>query len=243
MAEELLRGQRFKEDLMELIIHDLRNPLAGLQAYLSLIESDTPASELMEVVDGARSASDRLASLVDDLLQVRLMEDGAWPWRPARCSPMAVVEQAMTTVAGIARERRLVLDLVAESAPEEMVGDAALLRRAMENLLSNAIKHSPSRGRIVVGLFQDGGDVGLFVDDDGPGLSREQSDMLFTKYGSVELKLGGRHRSHGLGLYLVALVMQYHGGRVMIANRQGATGVRALLRWPRVHASSPDTGA
>jgi two-component system, sensor histidine kinase and response regulator len=121
-----------------------------------------------------------------------------------------------------ARRMRLVVDRPA--APLELAVDPGLLRRALENLVSNAIKFSPPGSEVVVRVAPRGGPDGragarLAVADEGPGVPEEARGRLFEKFAITDLKRSGV-RQTGLGLYLVRLVAEAHGGTVAIEPNQ-----------------------
>jgi signal transduction histidine kinase len=133
-------------------------------------------------------------------------------------------------VSGSARARRFEfsaeVDLIADL---RVSADRKLVRRAVENLLSNALKYSPSGGVVMAGVHAIGGGVQIEVADRGVGIPDELKNTLFRKFGSVEEARGELRRGHGLGLYLVKLVADAHGGRAIVRDREGGGTTFGLL--------------
>jgi two-component system sensor histidine kinase/response regulator len=231
MLAQLQHLHDLKDDLATLLVHDLRNPLTGLMANLDLLESEPLTAGARESVTGAHHATRLLKEMVDDLLQVRLLEDGAQTIDVRRHDCGELVREAIATMAAAAEARGLHIRPVTPSALS-VDCDATLVRRALENLLANAIRHSLRESEVVVRAETDQQMIRLGVEDAGPGIPREQRSLLFAKYGSTELRRGGRRSGHGLGLYLVSLVMQAHRGGVSVDDSFMA-GTRVVMTLPR----------
>jgi len=106
--------------------------------------------------------------------------------------------------------------------------DENLLRRSLENLVSNALKYTPSGGDVTVAVRRSDESVQIEVADRGPGIPDDLKHSMFEKFGSVEAKRGGHRKGIGLGLYLVKLVAQGHGGAVSVEDRPGGGSVFRL---------------
>ncbi len=230
LLEDLQRLHDLKDDLSALLVHDLRNPLAGLLANLHLLADEPLTPDAQESVDAALLATTRLSEMVDDLLQVRMLEDGALQVRLEPLRVGDVVADAVRTMAGAARERRMGIDQDL-SEPISVHGEATLLRRAIENLLANSIRHATPGHAICVCVRRQGDHAEISVQDSGPGIPPEQRPLLFSKYGTSELRRTGRRSGHGLGLYLVSLVMRAHAGSAHVDDTFDL-GTRVILRLP-----------
>ena len=141
-----------------------------------------------------------------------------------------VVRSATVSVEGAARmrgldvDRRIPLDL-------KVSADAKLLRRAIENLISNAIKFSPSTQVVEVSAVRSDGKVEIRVEDRGRGVPEDKRTQLFEKFGGISVQRGSDRRGYGLGLYLVRLVAEAHGGSVSVRDREGG-GTSLILTLP-----------
>jgi signal transduction histidine kinase len=229
--EELTSLQSLKDDLMSLIVHDLRNPLMGVLACLDLLKpaGGDKADETREIVKLALEGTRKLTELIDDILEVRQLETGSLALARDPVSLFEVAREAIATLEAAAKlaEVRLELAVTGEVAPHGL--DRKLVRRAVENLLSNALRFAPPRSAIAVTVAAVGAGVTIDVADRGPGVAEDVKDHLFQKFGSVAARSQGARRGHGLGLYFVRLVATAHGGSVSARAREGGGSVFSLV--------------
>ena len=221
--------------------HELRTPVAVVQneSSVALERADRPASEYQDSLQVIRSASRRMARIVDDLFLLARADTGDLP---VRAEPLYLndlvkecVREARTLAS--ARDVRLNVDAAAD-APFE--GDEMLLRRLALNLIENAIKYTPSGGRIDVRLCVSQGRYRLDVEDTGAGVAAELRPRIFDRF-----VRGDAARSHavddfssgaGLGLPIARWIAQAHGGGVEL-ERSSEAGSLFVLTLPR----SPNT--
>ena len=229
LRQELARLDALKDELAAVLVHDLRNPLAGLLANLKLLEFEALTPDMKESVDGATHAAERLKGLVDDLLEIRGLEAPQLTLQTAPADLAEVVRAAAAGCAATAAVQGLTVTVDAEALGPVMV-DAALVRRATENLLTNALRHAPDGSTVTVRLRGGATEARIEVHDGGAGLSPADRDLLFGKYGAIELRRRGARHDVGLGLHLVHLVAQAHGGSVGLDS--GPAGTTLALSLP-----------
>lgn len=225
--EELRQLGALKDDLVSLMVHDLRNPLAAVLAQLDILQCDITDRVLREDAASAYTAAARLREIVDDMLQVRLLEEGKLGLTLQSCPISDIVKEAVSSVEPVAVEREVSIALAPNIGPTLSV-DRKLVRRAVENILANAIRYSPRRAAIDVGTRAADGGAEIVVADRGPGIPDAYRGRLFEKFGSLEVAKGEARRGCGLGLYLVRLVASAHGGRAEAQNREGGGSVFGL---------------
>ncbi len=231
---ELRRLAAFKDDLVSLIVHDLRNPLAGMIGFLSSLEASTtgPAHEpLREDIEGALGSARKLEEVLGELLQIRLLEEGALTPLLARVALRPLLQSAANSLEGVSRERGVLVAIDAASEGDAQM-DGKLVRRALENLIANAIRYSPRGATVTVMGRATQREVCFEIADDGPGIPDQFKETVFGKFTSVESERGEARRGFGLGLYQVKLVVDAHGGQVAVHDR--ATGGAVFeMRLPR----------
>ncbi len=220
---ELQKLQRLKDDLIGLIVHDVRNPLAGIEGHLELLQRDTSVPEFSALaprVEKLRGSANALRGILDGLLEVRVLEEDQLPLRFEPTRIANVIEDAVATVegAGLAKSVSVHVTVVGELVAGI---DRRLVTRAVANLLSNAIRHSPRGTGVEIRATGDGHEIAVEIADRGEGVPDGMKDELFRKFRSFEAGSGGRRRGYGLGLYLVKLVADAHDGGVSIADRGG----------------------
>lgn len=224
---DLRHLQALKDDLVSLIVHDVRNPLMGVQGFLELLQrklANTNQADVRHLLERATESSQRLREILEDMLNVRLLEAGELHLVRERLSLGTLAADAVATLEGAAKSQKVGLALTVEEEVFVRV-DRKLSRRCLENLLANAVKYSPSGDTIemTVRCAEKGGAVEIA--DRGPGIPDALKIEVFEKFGSVEAKRDTARRGYGLGLYLVRLVLAAHQGSVSVSDRDGGGSV------------------
>jgi signal transduction histidine kinase len=218
---DLERTQTMKDDLVSLLVHDMRSPLSAAIAYLQLIQEEMgPSAPLAPDVEQALQSNLRLVEILEEALRVRLLEDGALQIHRAPVDLKQVLGETLVAFGAMARLRQVSLEGRYEGEPISSL-DRKLVQRSVENLLSNAIKYTPAAGRVTVDVRNSGDQVDIEICDTGPGIPDQYKKSLFEKFGSVEAATGATRKGFGLGLYLVKLVAAAHGGTATVADGPG----------------------
>jgi len=170
--EELRRLDRLKDDLAALIVHDLRNPLSGLDGFLQVMRS-TAADDDREMVEWALLAARNLRDTVEDMLRVRMMEEAQLQLAMQHHSLRQIVEHAADSLRGEASVRGLAIAIKGEDV--ELDVDEALMRRAVENLVANGLRYTRSGTGVDICLNRHNGDIQIDVADRGPGIADQLS--------------------------------------------------------------------
>ena len=226
MAGNLDRQDQIRRDLVADVAHELRTPVAVLQAgheaLLDGITEPTPA-ELTSLRDEVL----RLARMVGDLQDLAAADAAALhldlqPCDLASLAAAAADSQARRfEAAGIAVDRQL--------APASIVADPRWLHQLITNLLSNALKFTPPGGHVTVGTRQPGPDAVLWVTDTGPGIPADELPHIFDRFwrGVGAARTSGS----GIGLTVAAELARAHGGR-LTATSQPGHGTQMTLTIP-----------
>ncbi|MBA2544651.1 MAG: hybrid sensor histidine kinase/response regulator, partial [Deltaproteobacteria bacterium] len=205
-AQRALRG---RDEMMAIVSHDLRNPLAVVQLSLSALATD-PAS-LAVVLPRATRAVERMGVLIEDLLQIGQIDAGTLVIepRPVELDSLLddVLEQHRVLGAGkgvrVQREPSLPLGSV--------MLDPNRLTQALGNLLGNAIKFTPADGTITLAATSTSSGVEISVSDTGPGISTDQVARIFDRFWQADRR---RRDGVGLGLPIAKGIVDAHGGRL-----------------------------
>ena len=226
---ELAELQALKDDLVSLMVHDMRNPLSGIIAHLGLLSEEIPQDPTQARQDAADALqlAQRLRTLLDEVLQVRLLEEGELRLQLERVRLSEVTREAAETLQGEARARHVELAVAAPQDPIAPV-DRKLARRCVENLIANALKYSRAGDRVEVNVVSETRGARIDVADRGPGVPEEAKKTVFERFGTVEARRDNR-RGFGLGLYLVSLALAAHGGTATVLDRPGGGSVFQLL--------------
>jgi two-component system, sensor histidine kinase and response regulator len=210
--------ERLKENLGQMIVHDLRGPLTGIAGYLELLERRTDGSEAAaKLLQAAGDCTDRLLRMVSDLLDVSRLEEGKLPLVVRRAN---VVELALQTRSLLGQANRI--QVSTEPGLEPIVPcDADLIGRVIGNLVGNALKFSPSERLVEVSIKNGQGRVRIEVRDQGHGIAPEYLDRVFDKFAQVEARQAGHYHSSGLGLTFCKLAVEAHHGRIGVQSEEG----------------------
>jgi signal transduction histidine kinase len=228
-VEELKQLDVIKDDLVAMMVHDLRNPLAGIMGFLDSIAGETKDPALRSDADMALRSSLHLREILNDMLHVRMLECGTVRLHRELMQATSVMEEAIESVWGAGRERRVGIAPVIAAPDLRVDVDRKLIRRAVENLLTNAVKYSPNDTFVRASVQPFGAEVRIEVADRGEGVPDELKQQLFQKFGSVEAARGTLRQGVGLGLYLVKLAANAHGGRAEVRDRKSGGSAFSMV--------------
>jgi PAS domain S-box-containing protein len=219
MEDELRAAVRTRDDVLAIVSHDLRNPLASMQMSVAtlnaLAHTDHRVRRHLDVI---HRASQRMDTLIDDLLDVASIRAGRLGIE-VRCEQAsAVVNEAVELLRPIAVEKGLTLEHRGDLQGVEVTCDRERLLQVFANLVGNAIKFCRPGDRITVTGERVDGDVRFSIADTGPGISGDMVGRLFDAYWS-----GPQHtrRGAGLGLYISRGIVEAHGGRIWVESAPG----------------------
>ena len=223
MASRLAALEELKEDFVSALSHDLRAPLSAISSCLDMMMSGmqgpvTPGQ--LEYMKMVKSKARQLEGFADDILDVARMKAGKMEYAMGKADVSAMVGRVIGLFQVAAEKRGT--KLTAE-VPEGLFlrGDEGKLERVLTNLVSNALKFSPNEGGAVrIRVAQNGGEVLFAVCDNGIGISPEDQERLFKKFGRVGEKKPGVPGA-GIGLTIVKNVVEAHGGRIGVDSRPG----------------------
>jgi two-component system phosphate regulon sensor histidine kinase PhoR len=230
---EVRRLDTVRRDFITNVSHELRTPLAGIKASAETLKEGAlrDPEAAAEFVRHIENETDRLAQMVEELLELSRIESGAAPLRMDVVLVASLLERCVQRFAPQAE--RAGLNLGAEVVDSEKLavrGDEDRLDQALGNLLHNAIKFTPAGGQVTVSAAAQDGEVAIAVRDTGIGISADDQTRIFERfYKAAEAR--GRPGS-GLGLAIVKHIVQAHGGRATVESRpgQGSTFTVVLPR-------------
>jgi len=218
---EAKRLEETRRDFVANISHELKTPIGaiGLLSETMRDVADEPENVVM-FANQLHRESTRLASLVQDIIQLSRVQDGAALVDSELITMDEVVAEAIDRCAVEAESRGLTL--VTASVPEARVyGDRALLTTAVRNLVDNAIRYSHPGRRVSVGMSLCDGDVRVAVVDEGVGIAPEQKERVFERFYRGDDARTRDEGGSGLGLSIVKHVAADHGGRVELWSEPG----------------------
>lgn len=225
----LQRAIRHRDDVVSIVSHDLRNPLGvALAAADLLLDLPLDAAQRRRQAQIIRRSGERMQRLIDDLLDVSRIEEGALVVRLSKEELEPILEEARELFSEQAESKSLALMVRANGNTRARV-DRDRILQALSNLLDNAIRLTPEGGRVTLSAAEAGEEVVLSVADTGPGVPPEMADTIFDRFARSEGMAGG---AVGLGLTIVRGVAVAHGGEVTVSSAPGE-GAEFALRLPK----------
>ncbi len=216
--------EKVRDDLMKMIVHDLKTPLTSVLATLEMVlDADFgPVTEQQRKMLGdAEAKAEDLLALIEDLLEVARIEETALVIDPVKIAPAAFLSELVHewNVRFQQEGAQTTIDVTDEAPVFE--GDKALLKRVFSNLIQNAITHSAREVTLALAARREGDGILLTVADNGPGIPPEYHELIFRKFEQVKTPHIPRVRSSGLGLAFCKLVVDAHGGRIWVRSSEG----------------------
>ena len=213
------RARLMQQELSEFIVHDLRSPLTAVRAALSSCSgscevADSPAHAVLRA---GTNSLDRIARMIDDLLDVARAEGGRLKVSPEPLQAAQLVATAVEQMRPWATDLGVTVETAVAPDLPPLIADASLSLRVLINLLSNAIKYTPSGASVTVSASSaEARHVTLAVTDHGPGVPRQWQKRVFGKFEQVEARKSGAAIGTGLGLSFCKLAVAAQGGRIWI---------------------------
>jgi signal transduction histidine kinase len=221
---ELARLNELKNQFLGMAAHDLRNPLAAIQAYSEfLIEETGPelSDEHQEFLNVIHESSYFMVQLVNELLDVSTIESGQLRLNRSYTDLVALVRRSVELNNTLAHKKDITLTLeVAGDFPTVAI-DGSKMVQVVNNLISNAIKYSYPDSNVLIRLRRDDGRATLLVADEGQGIPEDETDKLFQYFGRTSVQTTAGERSTGLGLAIARNIVVGHGGEIWAESEVG----------------------
>lgn len=234
MARALGRLFETRRNLVAWASHDLRAPLASLQATIEALEDGLaePTRYLPEMRGAVRS----LSALVDDLFELSRIETGAVVLDLAEVPVAELAAGCVRALQSQAQARGVRLELAGAERAARARCAPDKVERVLLNLLTNALRHTPYDGSVAVRVADGQGGVSVAVEDTGEGLPTEDLDRVFESFWRADRSRSSATGGAGLGLAIARGLVEAHGGRIWAENRPGG-GARFVFTLPSAGAS------
>jgi PAS domain S-box-containing protein len=239
VAQDVTRFHRIdelKSDMVATVSHQFKTPLTALRmaTHLLLDAVTGPLTDSQrELVTTAKEETERLRSMVEDLLDVVRIESEAGALHRVPVEPVGLLCEVVDAHRTVARERGVILEVEASVPQGKVSVDPERMSIALSNLVSNAIRHSPSGRHVSVGAARDSGSLRIHVTDHGEGIAPDDLKRLFDRSATANNGPPSSHttaqgssaaagpRRHGLGLTIAREVVLSHGGELLVESKPG----------------------
>jgi PAS domain S-box-containing protein len=216
--EELRRAVAVRDQVLGIVAHDLRNPLANILMACATLDWRGQESELKPKELISRAAQ-RMNRLIEDLLDVSLVEAGQLKLERQRIAVKDLVSEAVGMQAALASSSQIDLRLAAGADLNDVLGDRHRLLQVLENLIGNALKFTQAGGHITVGAVPKDHEVMFSVSDTGCGIAPQDLTHIFDRFWQATARTS--RLGAGLGLPITKGIVEAHGGRIWVESLFG----------------------
>jgi len=209
-----------RSDLVSMIYHDLRSPLANMIASLDILGNMLPVesnSTLNSVFSITNRSVERMQRLINSLLDINRLEAGQSIIVKKTAAIGELANEARDAVIANFEGRQQILKLELSKKLPAIQVDIDMIRRVTINLLENAAKFTPAEGMITLGAEVVKKDLKIWVDDEGPGIPSSMRFLIFEKFNRLPAE--GSPKGIGLGLAFCKLAVEAHGGKIWMEPR------------------------
>lgn len=235
LGRDITEQKRYEQRLKELdkmksafvsnVSHELRTPLTTIKASVDNM-LDRLTGDLTEKQVGyltrVKSNADRLARLINDLLDLSTIEAGKIDLQPTKLPLVTLAKEVAESMRPVAAEKPISLD-VASADPRVMAwADRDRVMQVLINLVGNALKFTPPRGKVTVAVERSGDEwVQISVADTGPGVPAEEVNRLFDRFYQIGQTGKQKTQGTGLGLAISKALVEMHGGKIWVESEPG----------------------
>jgi PAS domain S-box-containing protein len=215
--------ERFRDELTNMIVHDLRSPLTAVISSLHLLQDmfkNSAFADFDAVIGIALTSSENQMRMIVSMLEIDKLQNKTMPLQLEVVPIKPLVNKAMSAMAMMASTAKInMIDCVPEDLPDLKI-DEEQIRRVLVNLLDNAVRHTPSGGevRIDASIIENNGQALIGVTDTGKGIPPERREDIFKKFVQLPKSAIRGQRGMGLGLTFCKLAIEAHGGRIWVDN-------------------------
>ena len=239
-VSERRRAEMIKQEFVSTVSHELRTPMTSVTASLALLSSGSAgplSAAAVRLLTIAHANSQRLARLVNDILDIEKYDSGKMVFTFGPVNTRALVEQAIEINRAYADEFGVTVRLRSGSGASAVRADADRLAQVIANLLSNAIKFSPRGEEVAVEIAEEGDTIRISVRDYGPGIPDDFKPHIFERFAQADAGDARKKGGSGLGLSIVKKIIDGLGGQIGFEGARGG-GTMFFVTIPRWDAGA-----
>lgn len=225
---------RLRQEAFDLIVHDMRNPLAVLQTSLQMLRIALGvklSGDMEDYLSLAQNSTSKVLGMVETLLESARQEAAGVDLTLEPFNLEELLRSEIHKAQPAARELNQKLEIKIKTSLPPLSADKALLQRVVTNLLDNAIAYTPRDGHITIEVKASNDEMRVSVVDTGPGVPRAYREKIFQRFVKVP-EIKGHRRGFGLGLYFCQRVIKAHGGRIWVEDGYDGVGSRFTFALP-----------
>lgn len=238
VQERLIRSQKVRDRFLSSATHELRTPLASIKAYIDIIFLEEPGSmsdSVKSSLDVVKRNADRLASLTDDILDVRRMEADRLQLNLESLNFNEVIDHCISEARPFIEEKKQDFRTRIPKRPLMVEGDRIRLTQVMTNLLGNAIKFTPENGNITLQIEEKERYFQFQLANSGIGIRKEDLTRIFEPFAPI--KKPTYVKGTGLGLSITKGLVEAHGGKIWADSPGEGKGATLTFTLPKLRSS------
>jgi two-component system, OmpR family, sensor histidine kinase BaeS len=229
MAGSLASAEERRRRLLSDVAHELRTPLATIDAYLEGL-TDGIVEAAPETWQLLRTETARLGRLSEDIAHVSRAEERQLDLHPEPAQPRELLQAAIGAAAPAFEAKGISLTLSPDGDPPDVEVDRDRIAEVLMNLLENALRHTPPGGHVTLSARRDGDSALLTVTDTGEGLQRDQLEHIFERFYRADTSRSRELGGSGIGLTIARALAEAHGGSLWAESEGHGKGARFHLR-------------
>ncbi|MDD2793602.1 MAG: tetratricopeptide repeat-containing sensor histidine kinase [Sediminibacterium sp.] len=217
-VSELGKNAREKDNILKLVAHDLRTPVASIPTLVQLIFDEKDENQKTELLQVIRSSCNSSLNLINDILSTSTLSSK--PMEKQNISIEAFIQDCENLVKVKVSEKKQKL-IINNTAGNGIIRiDAEKMKRVISNLITNAVKFSPKGSTITYSIQRNNNNLLLSVSDQGMGIPAEIQSLVFDLNTSAKRKGTDGEKSYGLGLYICRQIVATHGGKIWLESEE-----------------------
>ena len=224
---------RRKDEFLATLGHELRNPLSVLTTASRIFKTDgATSSDMKRAADIIGRQVHQVTRLINDLLDISRIDNGKLQLDRQSLDLREIVTETLESRRPDAEQRQQSLTMHLTPEPIVVDADAVRLTQVVSNLVDNAVKYTPDAGHIDVAVALNGDEAVIVVEDDGAGIPADRVDTIFEPFVQLPESCHSARGGLGLGLPLVRLLTELHGGSVNVTSGGPNHGSRFAVHLP-----------
>jgi two-component system, OmpR family, phosphate regulon sensor histidine kinase PhoR len=220
---ELKNLEQMRKDFVANVSHELKTPVTSIKGFTeTLLDGAMNNQETLEsFLSIILKESDRLQSLIQDLLELSKIEQQGFLLNVQNIDLQLLLEEVITLLNGKAEAKNIRLDFLNRLEPVFIQGDYDRLKQVLINLIGNAITYTPEKGEVSVSLVDQPNQVRIHVKDSGVGIEKEEIPRIFERFYRVDRARSRNSGGTGLGLAIVKHLIEAHHGHIYVKSELG----------------------
>jgi len=224
--EKLTELDRLKSSFVSNVSHELKTPLTAIESLAENILDGVTGPltrKQASYMTGIKESAERLARLINDLLDLSVIEAGRTGLKPTSFSMASLLHEVTDTLKPVAEAKLIDLEIASTNGNSIAWADRDKITQVLTNLVGNAVKFTPNRGKVTMKVSPTSGEwLEVSITDTGPGIPPEEASKIFDEF--YQMSQPGREKSKGVGLGLAISkkLVEMHGGKIQVKSIFGS---------------------